>query len=101
MVSEAHADQGQMGFVIPREVTEQRVPEPSNGNVQIRRRLGGRFAVVRFSGQTNSKWVQPAECIFRKTRLEFTVTLGKGGNFLVILKRTDSRQGAKIAEDER
>jgi hypothetical protein len=55
MESEAHADQGQMGFVIPREVTEQRIPEPSNDNVQIRRRLGGRFAVVRFSGQTNSK----------------------------------------------
>ena len=28
MESEADADQGQMGFVIPREVTEQHVPEP-------------------------------------------------------------------------
>ena len=61
MESESHADQGQMGFVIPRGVTEQRVPEPSNENVQIRRRLGGRFAVVRFSGQTSRKSFAKAE----------------------------------------
>jgi hypothetical protein len=31
--------------------------------------------------------VQPAECIFRKTSLEFTVTLVKGGKLPVILKK--------------
>jgi hypothetical protein len=55
MESEARDDQGQMGFVIPKKITEQRVPEPSNDNVQILTRIGGRFAVVRFSGKTNSE----------------------------------------------
>ena len=55
MESEDRGDQGQMGFVIPKKVTEKRVPEPSNDNVQILRRIGGRFAVVRFSGKTNSE----------------------------------------------
>jgi hypothetical protein len=54
MESKARDDQDQMGFVIPKKVSEERVPEPSNNNVQIRSRIGGRFAVVRFSGQTNS-----------------------------------------------
>ena len=40
-----------MGFVIPKEVTKQRIPEPSGDNVEIRKRSGGRFAVYRFSGR--------------------------------------------------
>jgi hypothetical protein len=54
MEAEASETQGQMGFVIPKKVTEQRIPEPSNDNVRIRKRLGGRFAVIRFSGRIKS-----------------------------------------------
>jgi hypothetical protein len=43
---------GQMGFVVPRKVTEQRVPEPTSDSVRIRKRVGGRFAVIRFAGRT-------------------------------------------------
>jgi hypothetical protein len=34
----------------------------------------------------------------RKTSLEITVFLGKGGNLPAILQRTDSRKDAKIAQ---
>jgi DNA gyrase inhibitor GyrI len=54
-------DQGQMGFVIPKNVTAQRVPEPSSDDVQIRKRAGGKFAVMRFAGRINSQSVAQAE----------------------------------------
>jgi hypothetical protein len=49
---EAGDTDGQMGFVVPRKVTEQRVPEPTSDSVRIRKRVGGRFAVIRFAGRT-------------------------------------------------
>jgi hypothetical protein len=36
----------------------------------------------------------------RKTSLEFTVFIGKGGKLPVILQRTDSRKDAKIAKNK-
>ena len=65
MEAEAGETQGQMGFVIPKKVTEQRVPEPSNDNVRIRTRSGGRFAVVRFSGRIKGKSYGKAEAKLR------------------------------------
>jgi len=44
---------GQMGFVLPKHVSEVRVPEPSNAEVEVRKRVGGRFAVIRFAGRIN------------------------------------------------
>jgi hypothetical protein len=58
--------QGQMGFVIPKKVTEQRIPEPSNDNIRIRKRVGGRFAVIRFDGRMNSESAEKAEDKLRK-----------------------------------
>jgi DNA gyrase inhibitor GyrI len=58
---EARDDQGRMGFVIPKKVTEGRVPEPSHKNVEIRTRTGGRFAVIRFAGRMNSESIAKAE----------------------------------------
>ena len=49
---EAGDTDGQMGFVVPRKVTEQRVPEPTRDSVRIRKRVGERFAVIRFAGRT-------------------------------------------------
>ncbi len=50
-----------MGFVIPKTIAEQGVPEPSNDKVQIRKRAGGRFAVIRFAGRMNSESVAKNE----------------------------------------
>lgn len=56
---------GQMGFVIPRKVVEEQIPEPSLNSVQIRERVGGRFAVVRFKGRLNSDTFARAEARLR------------------------------------
>ena len=61
MESDARDNQGQMGFVLPKKVTDRRVPEPSNKDVEIRKRSGGRFAVIRFAGRMNSESVAKAE----------------------------------------
>lgn len=74
MESESQATQGQMGFVIPKKVAEQSVPAPSNENVQIRKRTGGRFAVIRFAGRLNSKARAEAEDKLRKWMSEMGLT---------------------------
>ena len=57
---------GQMGFVIPKEVVIAGVPEPASSDVSIRKREGGRFAVIRFSGRLNAKKAKDAEQKLRK-----------------------------------
>ena len=49
--SETQQQQGQMAFVVPRQVAENGAPQPGNANVRLRDRSGGKFAVLRFSGQ--------------------------------------------------
>jgi hypothetical protein len=49
---------GKMGFVIPRQVAEQHVPEPANENVQLQKRSAGRFAVIRFAGRISDVTLQ-------------------------------------------
>ncbi len=44
----------QMGFVMPQEVADKGVPAPTGQQVDVRKRAGGRFAVVRFAGQLTS-----------------------------------------------
>ncbi len=44
-----------MGFVMPKEVAEEGVPQPDSDGVQLRTREGGRFAVIRFSGRLDSR----------------------------------------------
>lgn len=61
MEPQADGAQGQMGFVIPKNVAEQRVPEPTSEQVQILKRAGGRFAVIRFAGRMNRESVAKAE----------------------------------------
>ncbi len=55
MEPENHETDGQMGFVLPRAVAAESIPEPSNENVQIQKRSGGRFAVLRFAGRMNAE----------------------------------------------
>ena len=66
MEPETQDDQGRMGFVIPKKVSEQRIPEPSNDDVQVRKRHGGRFAVIRFPGRTSKESLGKAEADLRE-----------------------------------
>jgi len=52
---------GQMGFVIPKNLAEKHVPEPTSDQVQIRKRSGGQFAVIRFAGRLDRGAVVSAE----------------------------------------
>jgi SOUL heme-binding protein len=61
MEPEVDGTRGQMGFVIPKNVAEQRVPEPTSEQVRILKRAGGRFAVIRFAGRMNPESVAKAE----------------------------------------
>ncbi|MFN9508424.1 MAG: SOUL family heme-binding protein [Planctomycetota bacterium] len=55
----------QMGFVMPKEIADSEVPAPTGQGVEVRKRLGGRFAVVRFSGQMSTKAAKEAEAKLR------------------------------------
>jgi hypothetical protein len=54
-----------MGFVMPKEVAQKGVPEPTGEDVEVRKRVGGRFAVVRFPGQLTSKSAKEFEANLR------------------------------------
>jgi DNA gyrase inhibitor GyrI len=55
----------QMGFVMPKDIAIQGVPKPNDEQVGVRKRVGGRFAVVRFSGQLTSKLAKDSEAELR------------------------------------
>ncbi len=55
----------QMGFVMPKEVASKGVPAPTGEQVDVRKRAGGRFAVVRFPGQLTSKRAKESEARLR------------------------------------
>jgi DNA gyrase inhibitor GyrI len=66
MEPESEETNGQMGFVIPKDIAAASVPEPSSEDVQIQKRSGGRFAVVRFAGRMNEETKVNAEEKLRK-----------------------------------
>jgi hypothetical protein len=55
-----------MGFVMPKNVAAEGVPEPKGEGVEIRKRKGGRFAVIRFSGRIDSRVAKQQEDKLRK-----------------------------------
>ena len=55
----------QMGFVMPKEIAANGVPAPTGQGVDVRKRTGGRFAVLRFSGQINAKVAKESEAKLR------------------------------------
>lgn len=55
-----------MGFVMPPEIVVNGVPEPKSAGVKIRKRPGGRFAAIRFSGRMNAKSAKKQEAILRQ-----------------------------------
>ncbi len=55
----------QMGFVMPKDVAVKGVPAPTGEGVDVRKRIGGRFAVLRFSGHLNAKLAKESEAKLR------------------------------------
>jgi len=55
----------QMGFVMPKDIAVDGVPAPTGEGVDVRKRTGGRFAVLRFSGQLNVKTAKESEAKLR------------------------------------
>jgi hypothetical protein len=55
----------QMGFVMPKQLAEDGVPAPTGDGVDVRKRAGGRFAVLRFSGQLTTKTAKESEAKLR------------------------------------
>jgi hypothetical protein len=52
---------GKMRFVLPKKTIENGVPRPSDEGVEILKRMGGRFATIRFKGRTSSETFSDAE----------------------------------------
>ena len=55
----------QMGFVMPKDIAVKVVPAPTGEGVDVRKRIGGRFAVLRFAGQLNTKLAKESEAKLR------------------------------------
>ena len=55
----------QMGFVMPKQLGEYGVPSPTGEGVDVRKRVGGRFAVLRFSGLLNASLAKESEAKLR------------------------------------
>ena len=53
MESETEEVGERMGFVLPAKVAADSIPVPTGKNVEIKKRAGGKFAVLRFSGRMN------------------------------------------------
>ena len=66
MEDEHARSQGKMGFVLPQDVAAAGIPAPEATDVKIRKRSGGRFAVIRFAGQLNSATAREKEAELRK-----------------------------------
>lgn len=66
MEAEHAESKGQMGFVMPQNVAEAGAPAPKSADVAIRRRQGGRFAVIRFSGVMDSTKAAAQEAKLRE-----------------------------------
>ena len=58
---EGNEDEVSMGFVMPGDVAAGGVPSPTGEGVEVRRREGGLFAVIRFRGKLDSKLAREKE----------------------------------------
>lgn len=65
MENDKEASAVQMGFVMPKDIAVDGVPLPTGEGVDVRKRLGGRFAVVRFSGQLTTQTAKESEAKLR------------------------------------
>ena len=61
MESETEHKGERMGFVLPAKVAADSIPVPTDKNVKIEKRAGGKFAVLRFSGRLDEQATADAE----------------------------------------
>ena len=61
MESETQDVGERMGFVLPAEVAAGSIPVPTDKNVEIKKRAGGKFAVLRFAGRLNEQTMPDVE----------------------------------------
>lgn len=66
MKADSAESEGTMGFVLPQEVAKAGAPNPKAKDVAIRKREGGRFAVIRFSGVMNAEVAEAQETKLRE-----------------------------------
>ena len=66
MQPDSQESNGKMGFVMPQEIAEAGAPAPKASDVTIRKREGGRFAVIRFSGVMDAKKAEAQEAKLRE-----------------------------------
>lgn len=66
MEAEPGKQQGQMGFVMPKEVADEGAPAPTSEQVVIRKRPAGQYAVIRFNGRMNKESITKAEASLRE-----------------------------------
>jgi len=64
METKAEAE-GQMGFVLPKNIVALGIPKPSDDEVKIETRSGGQYAVFRFRGHVNGEAFTAAEQTLR------------------------------------
>jgi len=65
MENDKEASAVQMGFVMPKDIAVEGVPAPTGEGVDVRKRAGGRFAVLRFSGQLTTMAARESETKLR------------------------------------
>ena len=65
MENDKAASAVQMVFVMPKQVAVDGVAAPTGEGVDVRKRAGGRVAVLRFSGQLNTKLAKESEAKLR------------------------------------
>lgn len=56
---------GQMGFVIPKEVADSTIPNPASDQVNLTKRRGGKFAVIRFAGRVDQEVKEQQKSILK------------------------------------
>ncbi len=61
MEPEGQGLDGQMGYVVPKKVSAEGIPDPVMKTVRIQQRGGGRFAVIQFSGRMDADAVAENE----------------------------------------
>jgi len=61
MQDDSRGTDGRMGFVMPKQVANDGVPQPASSDVRIIKRSGGRFVAIRFSGRMNQNSARDAE----------------------------------------
>lgn len=66
MNPERQESTGQMAFVIPSQIVNEGVPEPSNQQVKIQEREAGLFAVRRFAGRISEQTMREQESRLRE-----------------------------------